>query len=214
MHLPAGPSRTWRRARSTRPPSWPACRQCCTRGRGALGTLGHGDEEDSLIPRPVRALSGIGVRSVSCGAYHTAAVGEGGDLFIWGWQQSRHLRQLDGGGAGCAEGYATSPQRVDARLMRVRAVTCGHYATAAVTASSHVGQGRAWAAGARPRARHHRAGAASCLQQPRLCVTHAGRYFLMVLTSEEKSSCGASEHGVLGRRIAPGSRAYGVGLGA
>ena len=69
-------------------------------------------------------LSGIAVRSVSCGAYHTAAVGEQGDLFCWGWQLEGS--PTAGGslaGAPLVEGYATLPQRVDALVhARVRAL--------------------------------------------------------------------------------------------
>ena len=58
-----------------------------TWGRGALGLLGHGDEEDALHPRPVRGpLSGVAIRSVACGVYQTAAVTEKGELWCWGWR--------------------------------------------------------------------------------------------------------------------------------
>ena len=60
-----------------------------TWGRGMLGLLGHGDEEDCMQPRPVRVLGGIGIRAVACGAYHTAAVSERGELFCWGWRLER-----------------------------------------------------------------------------------------------------------------------------
>ena len=51
-----------------------------TWGRGTLGLLGHGDEVDELRPRPVHALAGISVRTVSCGTYQTAAVTHSGEL--------------------------------------------------------------------------------------------------------------------------------------
>ena len=57
-----------------------------TWGRGTLGVLGHGDEEDRLEPQAVELLTGVDVRSVACGAYQTAAVTRAGELFCWGWQ--------------------------------------------------------------------------------------------------------------------------------
>lgn len=99
-----------------------------TWGRGTLGVLGHGDEDDSLAPRAVEALKGCEVRQASCGAYQTAAVTRSGELFCWGWQFE------DGPGGSIQEGYTGMPQRVSALdQFVVRTVACGHYATAALT---------------------------------------------------------------------------------
>ena len=59
-----------------------------TCGRGALGLLGHGDEDDCLQPRPVKTLlsMGIAVKSVACGNYHTTALTDRGKVYAWGWR--------------------------------------------------------------------------------------------------------------------------------
>ena len=99
-----------------------------TWGRGALGLLGHGDEDDSLLPRPVAALSGLGVRMVACGIYQTAAITDRGELFCWGWR----LERTSSGGA--VDGYVTLPEKVHAlEGLVLRHVACGHYCTAATT---------------------------------------------------------------------------------
>ena len=81
--------------------------QLYTWGRGALGLLGHGDEEDYHLPRPVRALRSIEIRSISCGTYHMAAVSNESEVFTWGWR-------LDCTAGTVEESYCTLPQRVEA----------------------------------------------------------------------------------------------------
>lgn len=46
-----------------------------TWGNGLFGKLGHGDHESTFTPRPVLALAEHYVLNVSCGWWHTAAVG-------------------------------------------------------------------------------------------------------------------------------------------
>ena len=55
-------------------------------GCGEHGRLGHGDEEDRLMPVRVEAerLDGAKIVSAACGAAHTAAVTEEGALYTWG----------------------------------------------------------------------------------------------------------------------------------
>eukprot|EP00966_Prymnesium_polylepis_P199608 4626130-Prymnesium_polylepis.1 len=53
-------------------------------GRGALGLLGHGNEEDVRTPKPVEAL-GNSVLVVSCGPYHSAVITDDGVLRTFGW---------------------------------------------------------------------------------------------------------------------------------
>jgi Regulator of chromosome condensation (RCC1) repeat len=56
-------------------------------GSGALGQLGHGSTSDRLHATMIRALlsDSSPVISVSCGANHTVAVTEEGDVYSWGW---------------------------------------------------------------------------------------------------------------------------------
>jgi alpha-tubulin suppressor-like RCC1 family protein len=167
-----------------------------TWGRGTLGLLGHGDEEDVLRPRPVHALSGIHVRAVSCGTYQTAAVTERGELFVWGWLMVE-------GETGWQEGYTTLPERVAAlKEHHVRSVSCGEYATAAVTKDGSL---FTWGKGTSGQLGH---GHARDVTQPlrvgalgRTFVWDArfGKHFLLVLSSDgDVYSCGSAERGVLG----------------
>ncbi|KAG0494345.1 hypothetical protein HPP92_005339 [Vanilla planifolia] len=58
----------------------------CSWGRGEDGQLGHGDAEDSLFPAELRALDGLGIVSVTCGADHTTAYSESElQVYSWGW---------------------------------------------------------------------------------------------------------------------------------
>ena len=51
--------------------------------RDRYGQLGHGDDADRIIPRPVEGIRGP-ARSVSAGFYHTVAVAASGSVFTWG----------------------------------------------------------------------------------------------------------------------------------
>eukprot|EP00966_Prymnesium_polylepis_P086108 1992962-Prymnesium_polylepis.1 len=49
-----------------------------TWGAGDAGQLGHGDAASSAVPRLVRSLDGVRVRSVACGSRHTLALAHDG----------------------------------------------------------------------------------------------------------------------------------------
>jgi alpha-tubulin suppressor-like RCC1 family protein len=56
-----------------------------TFGDGEIGQLGHGSEDNALLPRRVGgALSGVRAVAVAAGSEHTAVVGEGGEVFTFG----------------------------------------------------------------------------------------------------------------------------------
>lgn len=42
-------------------------------------------------PLEVEALSALQITGISCGGWHSAAVSEHGDLYIWGWNESGQL---------------------------------------------------------------------------------------------------------------------------
>ena len=48
------------------------------------GRLGHGDENDRLKPQMIASLKDKGVIDVQCGAYHSAAVTNTGEIYTWG----------------------------------------------------------------------------------------------------------------------------------
>jgi alpha-tubulin suppressor-like RCC1 family protein len=55
-----------------------------TFGSGEFGRLGHGDEENQLVPRVVGALSSLFVTAVAASWSRSMAVAESGKLMTWG----------------------------------------------------------------------------------------------------------------------------------
>ena len=108
--------------------------QLYTWGRGALGVLGQGDEDDILTPRPVASLRGVAIAAVSCGPYQTAAVTSAGELWCWGWRLDASAVE-----GVCEESYASVPRRELAlAAVHIRRVSCGHYCVAVVSADGHL----------------------------------------------------------------------------
>jgi alpha-tubulin suppressor-like RCC1 family protein len=73
-----------------------------TWGSGLYGQLGHGDSEDALIPKLLSALVGTHFTSVACGSFHTVAVNDLGNIYLWGRamkkskvEQERYEDQLE-----------------------------------------------------------------------------------------------------------------------
>ncbi|XP_076439654.1 uncharacterized protein LOC143279493 [Babylonia areolata] len=62
-----------------------------TCGSGSRGQLGHGSLEGEQVPRVLSALEGVRCTVVAAGGWHSAAVTECGDLFMWGWNESGQL---------------------------------------------------------------------------------------------------------------------------
>ncbi|XP_070809969.1 RCC1 domain-containing protein 1 isoform X1 [Pituophis catenifer annectens] len=60
-------------------------------GGGRHGQLGHGDLESRREPRPVEALQGLSVAEAAAGGWHSAAVSDAGDLYLWGWNEAGQL---------------------------------------------------------------------------------------------------------------------------
>nr|XP_038040947.1 RCC1 domain-containing protein 1 isoform X5 [Anas platyrhynchos] len=126
-------------------------------GGGRHGQLGHGGLESEQQPRLVEALAGVPMRAVAAGGWHSASISEGGDLYMWGWNESGQLalpskavaeeqeQDEDAGtgkdAAGCSEAPGAafiSIQAFPALLdlpqdVEVGAVSCGSRHTAAVT---------------------------------------------------------------------------------
>lgn len=62
-----------------------------TWGQGSHGQLGHGGLTPEEEPKTVEALWGMSMRSVAAGGWHSVCVSEGGDLYVWGWNESGQL---------------------------------------------------------------------------------------------------------------------------
>ncbi|XP_030645753.1 RCC1 domain-containing protein 1 [Chanos chanos] len=68
-----------------------ACGTVYTWGSGSHGQLGHGSLVDGKEPRAVEALWGVPMSTVAAGGWHSACISAGGDLYIWGWNESGQL---------------------------------------------------------------------------------------------------------------------------
>ncbi|XP_071777047.1 RCC1 domain-containing protein 1 isoform X1 [Centroberyx gerrardi] len=62
-----------------------------TWGLGSHGQLGHGGLTSEDEPRAVEALLGMPMSSVATGGWHSASISAGGDLYMWGWNESGQL---------------------------------------------------------------------------------------------------------------------------
>ncbi|KAM4618335.1 RCC1 domain-containing protein 1 [Polymixia lowei] len=62
-----------------------------TWGLGSHGQLGHGGLTSEEEPRTVEALWGMPMSSVTTGGWHSACISAGGDLYVWGWNESGQL---------------------------------------------------------------------------------------------------------------------------
>ncbi|CAG5958219.1 unnamed protein product [Menidia menidia] len=62
-----------------------------TWGEGSHGQLGHGGLISEEEPRVVEALWGMPMSSVAAGGWHSVCISDGGDLYVWGWNESGQL---------------------------------------------------------------------------------------------------------------------------
>ncbi|KAB5565598.1 hypothetical protein PHYPO_G00243460 [Pangasianodon hypophthalmus] len=62
-----------------------------TWGHGSHGQLGHGTLVSGDEPRAVEALCGVPMKSVAAGGWHSACISAGGDLYVWGWNESGQI---------------------------------------------------------------------------------------------------------------------------
>ncbi|XP_008274091.1 RCC1 domain-containing protein 1 [Stegastes partitus] len=62
-----------------------------TWGQGSHGQLGHGGLTSEEEPRAVEALWGMPMSSVASGGWHSVCISDGGDLYVWGWNESGQL---------------------------------------------------------------------------------------------------------------------------
>ncbi|XP_056596567.1 RCC1 domain-containing protein 1 isoform X2 [Triplophysa dalaica] len=62
-----------------------------TWGSGSHGQLGHGHLTSQEEAQVVEALWGVQITAVSAGGWHSASVSAGGDLYMWGWNESGQL---------------------------------------------------------------------------------------------------------------------------
>lgn len=96
-------------------------------GRNQNGQLGLGSSTDSLSPTVVESLQHQRVISVACGAEHTLAATDTGELFAWGWGRYGNL----GDGEKTDRHLPTHVKLIGDKM--IRQVSCGWRHSAAVT---------------------------------------------------------------------------------
>jgi len=102
-------------------------------GFGSRGMLGHGNEQQQLLPKKVEAFDGQRVVAVSAGAQHSLALTTDGSVWSWG---SGGFGQL---GHGDDEQKQLLPKKVEALAgQRVVAVSAGLMHSLALTADGSV----------------------------------------------------------------------------
>ncbi|XP_023934340.2 RCC1 domain-containing protein 1 [Bicyclus anynana] len=62
-----------------------------TWGNGRRLQLGHGDLINLETPTEVEALAGIKITKIRAGGWHSLALSEYGDLYVWGWNDTGQL---------------------------------------------------------------------------------------------------------------------------
>ncbi|XP_026859045.2 RCC1 domain-containing protein 1 isoform X1 [Electrophorus electricus] len=62
-----------------------------TWGSGSHGQLGHGSLTSEDEPRALEALWGVPMKYVAAGGWHSACISAGGDLYMWGWNESGQI---------------------------------------------------------------------------------------------------------------------------
>lgn len=67
--------------------------QVYTWGGGTRGQLGHGTLSSEETPRLVMALDGLRIIKIAAGGWHSAAISESHDLYMFGWNESGQLAQ-------------------------------------------------------------------------------------------------------------------------
>ena len=61
--------------------------QVLSYGKGSRGQLGHGNLDDIVegFAVPVEALEGVPCKAITAGGWHSMALSETGDVYVWGW---------------------------------------------------------------------------------------------------------------------------------
>lgn len=95
-------------------------------GYGNSGCLGHGDTSTLLRPSLVIRLVSETIVYLECGAYHTAAVSDKGELWVWGRNDVNQLGISKEGLLQDDIGVAALvPRRVEELEKSAKAVACG-----------------------------------------------------------------------------------------
>jgi E3 ubiquitin-protein ligase HERC2 len=76
--------------------------------------LGHGEQIDCPVPKPIQSLRGVKIDAVACGARnHTLALADDGSVYAWGSGDAVESGALGLGSSVCDAGLpVTTPQRI------------------------------------------------------------------------------------------------------
>uniref|UniRef100_A0A914WR58 Uncharacterized protein n=1 Tax=Plectus sambesii TaxID=2011161 RepID=A0A914WR58_9BILA len=92
-----------------------------TFGIGSRGELGHGAVASEQQPKVVDALADVRIVAIAAGGWHSAAVTDDGDVYLWGWNDSGQLG-VDNGEVGTS----SLPLPLDLpEGILIRKVACG-----------------------------------------------------------------------------------------
>ncbi|MED6220789.1 Ultraviolet-B receptor uvr8 [Stylosanthes scabra] len=103
-----------------------------TYGWSKYGQLGHGDNEDHLVPHKLEAMSGMTISQVSGGWRHSMALTTSGILFGWGWNKFGQVGVGDNADR-CSPVKVKFPE--DQKVIQI---SCGWRHTIAVTEKQNV----------------------------------------------------------------------------
>jgi alpha-tubulin suppressor-like RCC1 family protein len=75
--------------------------------------LGHGEEKNCPVPKPIESLRGIKVDAVAAGSGHALALTDNGSVYAWGMQHAAASGAL-GLGRRMTDRKVSTPRRVPA----------------------------------------------------------------------------------------------------
>ncbi|XP_064631584.1 RCC1 domain-containing protein 1-like [Lineus longissimus] len=109
--------------------------------RAQLG-LGNVDVDPVKSPRLIESLEGIIINQLSAGGWHSAAVSDGGDLYLWGWNESGQLgfpsKSVEHSPGRDDVSFLPTPTLLDIGEEEIKKVACGSRHTAALTEHNDV----------------------------------------------------------------------------
>lgn len=114
--------------------------------KGKNGQLGHGDFDKAQEPRLLDIICDAEIVGISCGDFHTVAVGRLGEVYSWGWGGS-HLKGSMLGNGGHDDGPV--PTMVESLAQEGHVVTEVHCGAEHTVVLTDEGQMWSWGGGAR-----------------------------------------------------------------
>ena len=113
-----------------------------TWGYGGSGCLGHGDTDSYKVPTLVTSILHQRIVYLECGAYHTAAVNEEGEVWVWGRgdvnQLGISLQELTADSIGHVALRPMKIKELAKRGVVVKSVACGEAHTLLLEAEGRV----------------------------------------------------------------------------